>query len=255
MQTTKINLKKENYLYRLNIKHEELIKPFNFFNVKKVRSGQMKETTTTTLRPNKDTYITKLRLFQDTDGIFKEEFQIELLINEETYQAFYYVDEEDFVYLTKYEYLDLIQIFQKMDYETETNLIDLRIIGVDFLSGILSTAYYNSDIFDLNIEVEDFKKSYESIRENTVNKVVRYEDIAAQGLLDGRKVKVYDREGFKEHFVTLHMLQKGLETLKEKYPKEYSNIISDKYNSVDIDMFIQCALFREVIYGRNDYLR
>lgn len=254
MQTTKINLKKENYLYRLNIKHDELRKPFNFLNVEKVISGKMKETTTITLRPNKGSYTTKLKLLRNTDGIFKEEFQIELSVNDETYQAFYYVDEDDYVYLTKNEYLDLIQIFEKIDYQTETNLIDLRIMGIDFLSKLLSTAYYESELFDLNIEVEDFKESYESIRENKVKKVVRYEDVVAQGLLNGIKMKVYDREGFKEHLVTLRMLQKGLEILKEKYPKEYSNIIYGKYCSVDLDMFIQCALFEEVIYGRNDYL-
>lgn len=249
MQKNKINLKKENYLYKLNIHHDELLKPFNFPKLDKLLSGEIDETRISTIvyKPNnKKEYEVALKLFQYVDGIFKEEFQIELKMNEETYQAFYTIDEDGDVYLTRYEYLGLVKIFEKIDYEVETNLMDLRVMGIDFLSNLLSTAFYQNLIFDYKMDEEDYKQTNVEIKDN---KTVCYEDVIAQGLMDGKKIRIYDSEEDKEHSVRIYMLQKGFEILGEKFPKTYSNIIRDQYDSVDADMLIQCTLFGDVIYG------
>lgn len=251
MEKNKINLKKENYLYKLNIHHDELIEAFNFLpsDIDKIMRGDMDATTTATLtyRPNnKKEYRTTLRLFKDVDGIFSEEFLILLEIERETYQAFYTIDEDGDVYLTKYEYIELVKIFEKIDYEVETNLMDLRVMGNDFLSNLLSTAFYQNLIFDFKMEEEDYKQVRESIKEN---KGVSYEEVIAQGLMNGKKMAIYDSEEDKEHWIPIERLQKGLEILEKNYPQEYANIICDNYDSVDADMLIQCALFGSVIYG------
>lgn len=237
MKNNKINLKKEDYMYRLNIKHQELLEHFEFLDVEKVIRGEIEET-------KSEIFGVTLRFFQDTGVSFKEEFQIELFKDNKTYQAFYIVDEDGYVYINKYEYLELVKIFEEIGYEIETNLMDLRFMGINFLSDLLSAAFYQNENFVLEMEGEDYKETRKTFK-NTVS----YEEVIAQALLNGKKARIYNRQEFKEHWVTIEKLQNGFEILKKDYPETFLNIIKDRYDLTDADMFIQCALFGEVIYG------
>ena len=51
------------------------------------------------------------------------------------------------------------------------------------------------------------------------------------------------------HTVTPKKLQHGLSIMGEKYPRHLSNLIEGKYDSITGDVFLQCALFGEIVYG------
>ena len=69
-------------------------------------------------------------------------------------------------------------------------------MGNDFLSNLLSTAFYKNLIFDFKMDEEDYKQTNVEIKDN---KTVCYEDVIAQGLMNGKKIRIYDSEEDKEH--------------------------------------------------------
>jgi hypothetical protein len=53
----------------------------------------------------------------------------------------------------------------------------------------------------------------------------------------------------KSYRLDLPALQKGLSVVKHKYPKRYKEIMEDNMDAEDGDVFLQSAVFGEVIYG------
>jgi hypothetical protein len=48
--------------------------------------------------------------------------------------------------------------------------------------------------------------------------------------------------------MTDETIAKGLQVMAEKYPKHFSNIVSDNHDAITADVLIQCAMFGELIY-------
>src|SRR5947208_2364463 len=44
-------------------------------------------------------------------------------------------------------------------------------------------------------------------------------------------------------------IQKGLEIMAAKYPYHFGNFIAEEYDAITGDVFLQCCLFGDVIYG------
>jgi hypothetical protein len=90
------------------------------------------------------------------------------------------------------------------------------------------------------------------------------EDKWAEGLLHGKGVMVYDlydedAEDFDgdikdfpksaKHHITLADVQKGLELMRDQYPRHYADLVEENDDLVTGDVWLQCAVFGELIYG------
>lgn len=69
-------------------------------------------------------------------------------------------------------------------------------------------------------------------------------------LCDGGALILEDQENGKgdEYRLDRRMIQRGLEVMAEKYPQHFVDITSGA-DAITGDVFLQCALFGEIIYG------
>ena len=90
------------------------------------------------------------------------------------------------------------------------------------------------------------------------------EDKWARGLMKGKGVMLYDcysedidedMEDISEfpasakHHLTLADIQKGLETMRDKYPHHWADLVEENDDLITGDVFLQCAVFGELVYG------
>lgn len=53
----------------------------------------------------------------------------------------------------------------------------------------------------------------------------------------------------KKYRLTLPILRKGLQIMAEKYPRNFSDILTENDDAITGDVLLQCALFGELVYG------
>lgn len=58
-----------------------------------------------------------------------------------------------------------------------------------------------------------------------------------------------DSENNNIHILNLAKVKKGLRIFAKKYPKHFSDFISEDFDQTTGDVFLQCCLFGEVIYS------
>ena len=90
------------------------------------------------------------------------------------------------------------------------------------------------------------------------------EDKWAEGLLHGKGVMVYDcyDEDIDEdicdisefpksakHHITIADVQKGLELMRDQYPRHYADLVEENDDLITGDVWLQLAVFGELIYG------
>lgn len=56
-------------------------------------------------------------------------------------------------------------------------------------------------------------------------------------------------EEMSEKLLNLEAINKGLEIMKEKYPRHYADFITENDDAITGDVFLQCTLYGEVIFG------
>jgi len=66
---------------------------------------------------------------------------------------------------------------------------------------------------------------------------------------EGGAVLLKDTEGDERWKLDLDGIRKGLSVMASKYPRHWENFVNDQYDADTGDVFIQCALFGEVVYG------
>ena len=68
---------------------------------------------------------------------------------------------------------------------------------------------------------------------------------------EGGRLCILDREGEdkNEYFLDLPAIDKGLEILATKYPKHFADFMNENDDADTGDVFLQCCLFGEAIYG------
>jgi hypothetical protein len=49
--------------------------------------------------------------------------------------------------------------------------------------------------------------------------------------------------------LNIESIQKGLQVMAEKYPRHFNDMIQDSGDAITGDVFLQCCLFGEIIYG------
>lgn len=65
----------------------------------------------------------------------------------------------------------------------------------------------------------------------------------------GCSVEIRDMEGEKLYQLNREALDRGVKVMAEKYPKHFSAVISEDADATTADVFLQCCLFGEAIYG------
>lgn len=58
-----------------------------------------------------------------------------------------------------------------------------------------------------------------------------------------------DDDEKKRYRLDLESIEKGLKTWAEKYPKSFARFRDEDYDANDGDLFLQCCLFGEAVYG------
>lgn len=62
-------------------------------------------------------------------------------------------------------------------------------------------------------------------------------------------LEVDEDQSGKEYTLNLEALQKGMKIMAEKYPHHFSDFLADNDDSTTGDVFLQCALFGEILYS------
>ena len=90
------------------------------------------------------------------------------------------------------------------------------------------------------------------------------EDKWAKGLMEGKGVVVYDlydedAEDFDgdikdfpqsaKHTLTLENVKKGLELMRDQYPRRFADLVEEQDDLITGDTWLQLAVFGELIYG------
>ena len=86
------------------------------------------------------------------------------------------------------------------------------------------------------------------------------EDKWAKALMKGKGVVVYDcyalddaeteeEKAEARHEITIADVQKGLELMRDQYPRHYADLVEENDDLITGDVFLQLAVFGELIYG------
>lgn len=92
------------------------------------------------------------------------------------------------------------------------------------------------------------------------------EDKWAEGLLHGKGVMVYDCYDYAEnidedvndftqlpksakHHITIKDVEKGLELMRNQYPRHYADLVEEEDDAITGDVWLQLTVFGELIYG------
>jgi hypothetical protein len=68
-------------------------------------------------------------------------------------------------------------------------------------------------------------------------------------LSEGGSITVLDTDTGKKHILDLSAIQRGLAAMQEKAPRAFGDLLAENDDAFTGDVFIQCCLFGEVIYG------
>lgn len=126
------------------------------------------------------------------------------------------------------------------------------ILSHEGLSDLLSTATYGNIWPCIKIKRSEFHLAEEDKYEWT-------EDKWAAVLLNGGTLVVYDyndcgselsdNEQPTKHTLDLKGVRKGLRLMKEQYPKHYTDLLEECEDLITCDVWLQLAVFGELIYG------
>lgn len=86
------------------------------------------------------------------------------------------------------------------------------------------------------------------------------EDKWAKALMHGKGVVVYDCYALDEaeteeekaearHEITIADVQKGLELMRDQYPRHYADLVEENDDLITGDVWLQLTVFGELIYG------
>jgi hypothetical protein len=65
----------------------------------------------------------------------------------------------------------------------------------------------------------------------------------------GGQVVVKDKYTSQEHILDRKAIQRGLEIMAEKYPRHFNDFVDEQDDAITGDVFIQCCVLGDVIYG------
>jgi hypothetical protein len=68
-------------------------------------------------------------------------------------------------------------------------------------------------------------------------------------LVPGGRLEMHDTVEDKTVYMDLESVQRGIDVMSKKYPQHWSDFLSQNDDAITADVFIQCCVFGEAIYG------
>ena len=68
-------------------------------------------------------------------------------------------------------------------------------------------------------------------------------------VVEGGVLSLVDKYEGDEHLLDLAKITKGLAIMREKYPRHWSNFATENDDAETADVFLQCCVFDDIIYG------
>lgn len=65
----------------------------------------------------------------------------------------------------------------------------------------------------------------------------------------GGHIVLTDFEENREYRLDLESIKSGIQTMASKYPRHYSDFVSENDDAITGDVFLQCCVFGEIVYG------
>lgn len=118
-------------------------------------------------------------------------------------------------------------------------------ISMKRIADVLATAFEGGSNYWA--EISDYKKPREIYPWDTENV---YPHIQYPLSLGGAVMVTVTSENMPETYqLNLVAIKKGLAIMAEKYPLHFAEIVSGDYDADDGDIFLQCCLLGDAIYG------
>lgn len=123
------------------------------------------------------------------------------------------------------------------------------------LYNLLCNALYDEWNFRVSTsawtDINEFWYSDANKDNRTSNPTPCYEDKiwAYVKASDGHIVKFIDKEDGSESFMTWMSIQSGTNLMAEKYDWHFMDVIMENDDAVTADVWLQCVLLNEVVYG------
>ena len=142
---------------------------------------------------------------------------------------------------------DVSRVEERLDPKTEQMVRDLLVAA--FEGG--SNSWYRIDGKKLppGTKMADFKEGgrMQPRREDGSENYYHWSQLIPT--IPGGQLIIRDTEGDEAHVLDLPSIRKGLMLMKQKYPKHYARAVDESYDASDGDVFLQLALFDDVIFG------
>lgn len=125
----------------------------------------------------------------------------------------------------------------------------------DILSGFGS----NPGCLSLDYDDEDYKSAKTALiierdtntAEGQTADPICYEDVLECIVMRGGRIAFTDVEDDKPtpHYLDKGALERGVDAFIEKCPSAFADYLNENADSITDNLFIQCCLFGEVVYG------
>jgi hypothetical protein len=132
-------------------------------------------------------------------------------------------------------------------------MIEVKIQGKDevceqMVADLVCTAFeggigYWAQIIGYKKPEKIFQWGLSDVLGGTVYRYVQYP------MSEGGAVLLRDAEGDDKWELNLENIKTGLSVMASKYPRHYQNFINDNSDAITGDVFIQCCLFNELVFG------
>lgn len=136
--------------------------------------------------------------------------------------------------------------------QTEISLEDVRCLLVSAFEGG-SNYWMQLDRFKFpkGISEKDFKGNGKlAVPDKSLGEKRYWQTVYVLPFVEGGGVVINDmEEDNKEYTLNLDNIQSGLQVMAAKYPKWFAEFICEDSDCVTADVFLQCCLFGDIIYG------
>ena len=106
--------------------------------------------------------------------------------------------------------------------------------SLEDIKGLLDSASHGARYWS-----DSEKLGYESIVSNVLLPKIKGKNIA---------IKDYENEPMA-YLINIEKIKRGLTVMAKKQPHDFADILKGEYDNNTGDIFLQCCLFGEVIYG------
>jgi hypothetical protein len=142
---------------------------------------------------------------------------------------------------------DVSRVEERLDPKTEQMVRDL--LSNAFEGG--SNYWYRIDGKKLppGTKMADFKEGgrMQPRREDGSEQYYHWSQLIPT--IPGGQLIIRDTEGDEAHVLDLPAIKRGLMLMKQKFPEHYARVLDQRDDAGDADVFLQLALFDDVIFG------